>query len=196
MANTDLTGGGKSRSGRSAVSKRPAKTKASRTPRAGAASAPAALAAPARPLIPCTACGLCCSYVAIEIDAPTTARRATQLLFYLYHEGVSLYASGDDWMVQFESRCKHLLPDRRCGVYETRPHICRDFSETDCEVNSDDDEGHTFYTTEALMAYLQIHYKRAHRELMKGYAPPPTAAKAKPRLPLFEQRFRDVRGVV
>ncbi len=153
-----------------------------------------AIMQPARKPVPCTTCGLCCTYVAIEIDAPSTLRRATQLLWYLYHEGVSLYASGDDWMVQFESRCKNLLPDRRCGVYETRPHLCREYSEQDCEVNTDDD-GITFYTTEALMAHLQVHYKRAHRELLKGYAPPPSAATGKRRLSLFEQRFADVRSL-
>ena len=25
-------------------------------------------------------------------------------------------------------RCPHLLPDNRCGVYEDRPKVCRDYS--------------------------------------------------------------------
>jgi uncharacterized protein len=135
----------------------------------------------------CTACGLCCSYVAIEVDQPSTVKRATQLLFYLYHEGVSLYENGDDWMVQFESTCRYLLPDYRCGVYTTRPHICREFSEQNCEVNTGDD-GHTFYTAGQFMEHLKQTRPRVYRLVMKDYTPPPDP----PRLPVqpFQRRAR------
>ena len=119
----------------------------------------------------CTACGLCCSYVAIEVDAPSTVKRATQLLWYLYHQGVSLYENGDEWMVQFEANCRYLLPDYRCGIYETRPHICREFSQEDCEVNSGDD-GHTFYTAREFLQHLKQHRPRVHTLVQKSFAPP------------------------
>jgi Fe-S-cluster containining protein len=134
--------------------------------------------------------------VAIEVDTPTTALRATQLLFYLYHERVSLFVSEGEFVVQFETTCRHVQPDRRCGVYATRPHICRDYSEVDCEINSED-EGQTIYTPAELMAYLAVHHRRAYREVLKGYAPPDDAQSArghgKLRLPLLESRFRDLR---
>src|SRR5262245_40568760 len=59
----------------------------------------------------CTSCGLCCSYVAIEVDTPKTVKQATQLLWYVYHQGVSLYVNDDEWMVQFDTTCIHLQPD-------------------------------------------------------------------------------------
>jgi Fe-S-cluster containining protein len=137
----------------------------------------------------CTACGLCCSYVAIEVDSPSTVKNATTLLWYVFHEGVSLYANGDEWMVQFDSTCVHLQPDYRCGIYETRPHICREFSEKDCEVNTGDD-GHTFYNASEFLVYLKEIHPRVHSFVKKHFAPPEEAPRT--RLTPFEQRFRAV----
>ena len=137
----------------------------------------------------CTACGLCCSYVAIEIDAPATVKQATQLLWYVYHEGVSLYVNEDEWMVQFDTTCIYLQPDYRCGVYETRPHICREFSEQDCEVNTGDD-GKTFYTASEFLAHLKESRPRIHKFVQKNFAPPEEQARA--RLAPFEHRFQSV----
>lgn len=137
----------------------------------------------------CTACGLCCSYVAIEIDSPATVKQATQLLWYVYHEGVSLYVNDDEWMVQFDTTCIHLQPDYRCGVYDTRPHICREFSEQDCEVNTGDD-GKTFYTATEFMAHLKETRPRIYSFVQKNFAPPQDQVRA--RLAPFEHRFQAV----
>ena len=115
-------------------------------------------------------------------------KRATELLWYLYHEHVSLYVNGDAWMVQFETTCRYLTEDRRCGVYATRPHICREFSEQYCEVNTGDD-GQTFYTVTAFMDYLKKAKPRVYALVMKGYAPP---EETKRDLHPFERRLRDV----
>lgn len=137
----------------------------------------------------CTACGLCCSYVAIEVDAPATVKEATQLLWYVYHEGVSLYDNDDEWMVQFDTTCIYLQPDYRCGIYETRPHICREFSEQDCEVNTGDD-GRTFYNATEYLDHLRTTRPRIYALVMKGYAPPAEPPRA--RLAPFEHRFQAV----
>jgi Fe-S-cluster containining protein len=136
----------------------------------------------------CAQCGLCCTYVAIEVDGPSTVKRATELLWYLYHNGVSLYLNDDSWMVQFETTCRYLTADRRCGVYATRPHICREFSEKECEVNTGDD-GQTFYDSTAFMAYLKLAKPRVYALVMKGFAPP---EEGKRNLTPFERRLRDV----
>jgi Fe-S-cluster containining protein len=137
----------------------------------------------------CTSCGLCCSYVAIEVDSPVTVKQATQLLWYVYHEGISLYVNDDDWMVQFDSTCIHLQPDYRCGVYETRPHICREFSEQDCEVNTGDD-GRTFYTASEYLEHLSKTRPRIHAIVKKSFSPPAEAERS--RLAPFEHRFAAV----
>jgi uncharacterized protein len=136
----------------------------------------------------CEKCGLCCTYVAIEVDGPTSVKRATELLWYLYHQGVSLYVNDDSWMVQFETTCRYLTADRRCGVYATRPHICREFSEKECEVNTGDD-GQTFYDATSFVEYLKGARPRVYALVMKGFAPP---LEEKRNLHPFERRLRDV----
>jgi hypothetical protein len=35
-----------------------------------------------------------------------------------------------------QTTCRHLQPDYRCGIYETRPRICRDYSTENCDYHS------------------------------------------------------------
>ena len=72
--------------------------------------------APDPPLVECTACGKCCTYVAVGVNAPNSLRRATDMLWYLYHQNVTLYRDGDgEWSVVFETRCRNLQPDLLCS---------------------------------------------------------------------------------
>lgn len=121
-------------------------------------------------LVPCLECGKCCTYVAIEIDGPKSVKAATEILWYLYHEKVSVYRDGDgSWNVQFESRCRHLQSDLLCAIYESRPHICRDFDEQTCEVNTTG--GRTFEDAQTFLDYLRAEHPRVYRGVEKKYLP-------------------------
>jgi Fe-S-cluster containining protein len=142
--------------------------------------------------VPCLTCALCCTYVAVEISAPSSVRTATEILWYLYHERVSVYCGSDDeWFVQFETRCRHLMVDNKCGVYEHRPQVCREHSELTCEVNADD-EGLSLYTPESFLEYLKGRSRRIHSLVLKGFRPPESAP-ARPIRPVFERRFLELR---
>ena len=55
---------------------------------------------------PCFECAQCCTYVALEIDTPTTAKEYDYVVWYLVHRGVSLFVDWeDDWYLKFETRC-------------------------------------------------------------------------------------------
>ena len=153
------------------------------------------VAAPAA--IPCLSCSLCCNYVAVEIDGPGSVRGATEILWYLYHGGVSAYVDDGEWMVQFETRCQHLLPDKRCGIYETRPPICREYDETGCEVNSDV-VGQSFYSPREFLAYLELHHRRIHALIRKRYMPPEASLDGRPmirtKLEPFRPRYEAMRA--
>jgi len=123
--------------------------------------------------VPCLSCGLCCSYVAVDIDSAATLSGATNILWYLYHPGVSVYVEEGDWMVQFETRCQHQRADNGCGIYETRPPICRAYDETACEVNAES-VGLSLYSPREFLAYLELHHKRIHTLIRKRYLPPET----------------------
>lgn len=149
-----------------------------------------------RRAVPCLSCALCCTYVAIEISAPDTVHAATEVLWYLYHPGVSVYRDADDgWMVQFETRCKHLGSDNKCAIYEQRPPICREHEATTCEVNADD-EGRTFYSAAEFLDYLATRSKRIFNLVKKRYVPAGEhLARAEPHAPMapFDERFRALR---
>ncbi|MFQ5828412.1 MAG: YkgJ family cysteine cluster protein [Candidatus Methylomirabilia bacterium] len=123
------------------------------------------------PVIPCTECSLCCTYVAVGIEGPTTVKGATDILWFLYHEKVSVFRDIEgDWYVQFETRCRNRADDRRCGIYEQRPHRCREYDETSCEVNATDD-GNYFYTPLEFLEHLQHRRKSIYRALVQRYVP-------------------------
>jgi Fe-S-cluster containining protein len=151
----------------------------------------------AQPAIPCLSCALCCSYVAVEIDGPAKLKGATEILWYLYHPGVSVYVDEGEWMVQFETRCQHLLPDRRCGIYETRPPICREYDEVGCEVNADV-VGQALYTPREYLAYLAQHHKRIHSLIKRRFLPSEESldgrALTRARLEPFRPRYEALRA--
>ncbi len=127
---------------------------------------------PVRPMVPCKECALCCTYVAVGIDAPTTVKRATDILWFLYHEKVSVFRAVEGgWYVQFETRCRNLTGDRMCGIYEQRPHQCREFDETACEVNATD-EGKYFHTPMEFLEYMERRRKKLYRVLVRKYVAP------------------------
>lgn len=155
-------------------------------------------APPAREPVGCLTCALCCSYIAVAIDAPDSVRSATEILWHLYHDHVSVYRDSDDeWMVQFETRCRHLLQDNKCAIYETRPPICRTYSEVTCEVNAED-EGTSFYSPEAFLAYLKGRSRRIYGLVEKRFLPgpehlAPRGLRAWRTPPSFEKRYLTLR---
>jgi uncharacterized protein len=47
--------------------------------------------------------------------------------------GTQAYKDEDGWFLLVNNRCLHLEADGRCGIYETRPQICREHSNDGCE---------------------------------------------------------------
>ncbi|MFB3786588.1 MAG: YkgJ family cysteine cluster protein [bacterium] len=77
--------------------------------------------------------GLCCHYITVEIDKPRTQRNHDDIRWYLLHEGITLLISQDRWLVKLPTRCQALSNDFRCGIYETRPETCREYSTDNCD---------------------------------------------------------------
>jgi Fe-S-cluster containining protein len=122
-------------------------------------------------LVNCTECGKCCTYVSVGINEPKNVRAASDILWYLYHDQVSVYRDGDgEWSVVFETRCRHLAGNLLCGVYADRPIICRDFDNTTCEVNSPEG-GRTFASAEEFLVWLRKKRPALYRRLAERYVP-------------------------
>lgn len=82
----------------------------------------------------CDVCAaLCCRYIALPIDNPETLRDYDDIRWYLAHENIVVFTEDDQWFVGILNKCKHLQPDNRCGIYFTRPRICRKYSTDNCD---------------------------------------------------------------
>lgn len=89
----------------------------------------------------------CCRYMALQLDAPETAEDLQRVRWYLCHEGVMVFIDEKKWFVHLTSKCRHLRPDNKCGVYHTRPRICREYSNTDCDFTGADYEWEAAFRT-------------------------------------------------
>jgi Fe-S-cluster containining protein len=86
----------------------------------------------------CAYCtGKCCRYFALPIETPTSWEDFDHIRWYMMHGDVSIFVEDETWYLMVHADCQHLLPDHRCGAYETRPQICRKYTTDDCEYDDD-----------------------------------------------------------
>jgi len=129
-------------------------------------------------LVPCTRCAQCCTYVAIEVEEPNSLKNATDILWFLYHERVSvLMERRDRWTLLFDARCKNLGDDLLCKIYSWRPHICRSYEQGTCEVNARGN-ARTFRAPEEFLEYMKQKRPRTYRLLEKRFMAPSNGAAA------------------
>lgn len=83
----------------------------------------------------CTA--KCCRYFALPIDTPTTWADFEHLRWFIMHGKTALFVDDGTWYLLVYGDCENLLPDHRCGIYDDRPQICRDYSFDSCEFDND-----------------------------------------------------------
>ena len=83
----------------------------------------------------CTA--KCCHYFALPIDEPTNRKDFDYIRWYMLHDRASIFVEDHSWYLLVHTTCKHLQADHRCGIYETRPQICRDYTTDECEFDDD-----------------------------------------------------------
>jgi Fe-S-cluster containining protein len=101
----------------------------------------------------CTA--KCCKYFALPIEEPVVKRDFDFIRWYLLHDRASVFIEDDSWYLLVHTDCKHLLPDNRCGIYETRPEICREYTTENCEYEDDWTYDKYFETPEQIHEYAE-----------------------------------------
>ena len=95
----------------------------------------------------------CCHYFALPIETPTTRRDFEFIRWFLLHDRATMFTEDGDWYLLVHTTCKHLRTDHRCGIYETRPQICRDYSTHNCEYEDDWTYERYFETPEQVDEY-------------------------------------------
>ncbi len=135
----------------------------------------------------CDQCAaLCCRYFALPIDNPDCARDFDNIRWYLCHENVVIFVEKKQWYIGLMNRCKHLQPDNRCGIYHTRPKLCREYSAENCDYHGGDYNFELLFTSaEVLREYgektlAEARKKRRRKALRRGKSPrrPGAATKA------------------
>jgi Fe-S-cluster containining protein len=97
----------------------------------------------------------CCRYFALPIETPTEFSDFEYIRWYLLHDGAAVFIEDGVWYLMVYSTCKHLQDDNRCGIYETRPEICRGYSTKNCEYEDDWVYEHYFETAEQVQEYAE-----------------------------------------
>lgn len=110
----------------------------------------------------CDKCAaLCCRYFALEIDTPKTWREYDNIRWYIMHENVVVYIEKKKWYLAVLTKCKNLRDDNLCGIYETRPKICREYTTDNCDWHGGEYDFEKLFTSaEEIEAYA--------REKLKG----------------------------
>lgn len=112
----------------------------------------------------CSFCSrtICCTYTTQEIETPRSVDDFDHLLWQMAHTNMQAYKDEDGWFLLINNRCQFLLADGGCGIYETRPQVCRDYSNDFCEYDAPAEEGFEYFFENyaALDEYCQKRFKK------------------------------------
>jgi uncharacterized protein len=122
---------------------------------------------PVEVMTPETKCGFCtntqcCTYISQEIDVPRSKQDFDFLLWQISHRDIGIYKDEGSWYLLVSNACNHIQSDGRCGIYEDRPQICRDYSNDYCEFDEPAEDGFELYFQNygELLAYCKKRFKR------------------------------------
>ncbi len=146
----------------------------------------------------CSGCQRCCTYVAVEVDAPDVPWMYDQYIWLLYHKNIWMYVEkGNHWYVQFETVCEKLGPKGECRVHGDHPVLCMEYDARTCERRGElSDIVARFYDGADLVRWLEVkrpaHHRRYQAWFDSAHAPAlplPPRPGAKPAPPVERLRF-------
>ncbi len=119
---------------------------------------------------PCTGCkALCCQYVAIPIDKPTTRGDFEDIRWYIAHKKTWVFVESNDWYICFDNPCMFLSADYKCSIYDRRPRICRKYKTDNCELNGDGEPFDLQFKSPAeIEAYAEKYFSNRKARRQRG----------------------------
>jgi Fe-S-cluster containining protein len=104
----------------------------------------------------------CCTYITQQLDTPRSKSDFDTLLWQVSHQHISVYQDSDGWFLLIDTPCSHLEADGGCGIYSTRPEICREHSNDYCEYDAPASEAFKRYfrNHSELLAYCRKRFKK------------------------------------
>ncbi len=99
----------------------------------------------------------CCRYISIEVNSPEDATDIDLFKWYILHKNISIQMDPDEsWYVIVPTKCEHLNEKYQCGIYETRPKVCEEYTLDECERYGPEEEGVLlFHNAEELETYAR-----------------------------------------
>lgn len=101
----------------------------------------------------CTA--KCCRYFALPIEQPESWEEFEYIRWFLLHDRAAVFVEEGSWYLLVHTQCKYLRQDNLCGIYDTRPQICRDYKTDKCEYEDDWVYDQYFETAEQVEEYAE-----------------------------------------
>ena len=121
-------------------------------------------------MTPETKCGYCtnskcCTYITQQIDTPRAMLDFDQLLWQISHHNVQVYKDADGWFLLVNNTCSHLQPGGRCGIYDVRPLVCRNYDNDYCEYDESAEKNFEmfFENYASLLKYCTARFKNWER---------------------------------
>lgn len=105
------------------------------------------------------------------MDEPTEQRDFDFMRWFLMHERAAVFTEDNNWYLVVHTNCKHLQPDHRCGIYLTRPEICREYSTKDCEYDDDWIYDRYFETSEQVSEFMEVVLPRSKGQSIRSPKP-------------------------
>jgi Fe-S-cluster containining protein len=106
------------------------------------------------------------------MDPPKTRRDFDYIRWFLLHEHAAVFTEDETWYMLVHTPCKHLQPDHRCGIYHTRPQICRTYNTNDCEYHDDWTYERYFETPEQVEEYIEAIFPPKPGQSIRSPKPP------------------------
>lgn len=115
----------------------------------------------------CTKCkkSICCNSINQKIPTPKSKEDFDHLIWQVSHENINIFKDSDGWFLHIQSRCMHLGANGACGIYETRPWVCREYDNDFCEYDESIEEASElfFSSPKKLEKYCRKRFKKWDR---------------------------------
>ena len=98
----------------------------------------------------------------MAIDKPETFGDFEYFRWYLLHGQATIFTEEDAWYLLVHTDCKHLQSDNRCGIYQTRPNVCRNYTTEQCEYDDDYTFDRYFETAEQIGEYANARFSNPY----------------------------------
>lgn len=110
----------------------------------------------------CKKCdGKCCKYVCLEIDEPEELEDFENIKWYVAHKNINVFVELDgSWTVEFVTPCENLTKDNKCSIYDSRPAICREYTQDTCPFYNKYEEAHRFECIVDVEKYIEEVFKK------------------------------------